>query len=225
MPKHGQGQRRSRVGTQFGCIQVQMRGACAPKAQELCILWKSIAYLYNVQSNSRCSWFLVVKSMGWKMWMLSSEWRRWKESFDGGECEVNPVAWDHCNCLLLVSAFRCSHCMLLISRVIFCSSWWYILRYGTRVLQWSTNYQTQSGTELCSPFASLFVLDCKLGWLEGELHNWSLGEMLHQRSKQILIKYHSLWDVVEEGRIVMCKIDTRLNVANVEVASITIWTS
>ena len=38
--------------------------------------------------------------------------------------------------------------------------------------------------------------------------------VFHQRSKHILIKYHSLRDRVESGVIIMCKVDTGLNAAD-----------
>ena len=38
--------------------------------------------------------------------------------------------------------------------------------------------------------------------------------VFHQRSKHILIKFHSLRDRVESGVIVLCKVDTGLNAAD-----------
>ena len=38
--------------------------------------------------------------------------------------------------------------------------------------------------------------------------------VFHQRSKQILLKYHSLRDRVESGIIELCKVDTGLNAAD-----------
>ena len=38
--------------------------------------------------------------------------------------------------------------------------------------------------------------------------------VFHQKSKHILIKYHSIRERVEKGRIELCKVDTGLNAAN-----------
>ena len=42
----------------------------------------------------------------------------------------------------------------------------------------------------------------------------AMNPVVHQRSKRIRIKYHSLRDRVEEGLIELCKVDTGLNVAD-----------
>ena len=38
--------------------------------------------------------------------------------------------------------------------------------------------------------------------------------VFHQKSKHILIKYHSIRERVEKGRIELCKVDTGLNAAD-----------
>ena len=43
--------------------------------------------------------------------------------------------------------------------------------------------------------------------------------VFHQRSKHILLKYHSLRDRVETGLIELCKVDTRLNAADMMTKS------
>ena len=42
----------------------------------------------------------------------------------------------------------------------------------------------------------------------------SMNPVFHQRSKHIGIKYHPLWDRVEEGLLELCNVDTGLNTAN-----------
>ena len=38
--------------------------------------------------------------------------------------------------------------------------------------------------------------------------------VFHQKSKHILLRYHSIRDKVEEGKIELCKVDTRRNAAD-----------
>ena len=38
--------------------------------------------------------------------------------------------------------------------------------------------------------------------------------VFHQKSKHVLIKYHSIGERVEKGRIELCKVDTGLNAAD-----------
>ena len=44
--------------------------------------------------------------------------------------------------------------------------------------------------------------------------------VFHQRSKDILLKYHSLRDRVETGLIELCKVDTGLNAADMMTKSV-----
>ena len=48
--------------------------------------------------------------------------------------------------------------------------------------------------------------------------------VFHQRSKHILIKYHSIRDKVEDGMLELCKVDTGLNAADMMTKSVGVGT-
>ena len=77
----------------------------------------------------------------------------------------------------------------------------------------------------------LYQLKGELGIGGGSV--WPLGDnessirlatnpVLHQRSKHIWVKYHSLRDRVEEGLLKLCKIDTGLHAADMMTKNVAV---